>query len=132
MGFDRTKDALRASTAGAVGAKVPLPGQVVKFSDELMQINGDESYILAYLHDEYMFNVCKGMSINGSGGAQFAKGKIETILTVADALPAEFQNMFRPRDRSRLIHVVLEGDNPFAVSQKVTVSGCAISFCWVQ
>ncbi len=31
---------LRANMTGIVGAKVPLPGQVVKFSDELMQING--------------------------------------------------------------------------------------------
>lgn len=123
---------LRASMAGTVGAKVPLPGQVVKFSDELMQINGGESYILAYLPDEYLFNVRKGMTVNVSGGAQSAKGKIETILTVADALPAEFQNMFRPRDRSRLIRIALENENPFAVSQKVTISGCAFGYCWAN
>jgi hypothetical protein len=47
------------------------------------------------------------------------------VLGVADALPAEFQNMFRPRDRSRLVRVVLDDPQPFAVSQKVRVSGCA-------
>ncbi|MCK1975366.1 hypothetical protein LNK20_22035, partial [Bacillus safensis] len=77
-------------------------------------------------------NVRKGMTVNVSGGAQSAKGKIETILTVADALPAEFQNMFRPRDRSRLIRIALANENPFAVSQKVTISGCAFGYCWAN
>ncbi|MBB5702239.1 multidrug resistance efflux pump [Ochrobactrum daejeonense] len=123
---------LRANMTGIVGAKVPLPGQVVKFSDELMQINGGKSYILAYLPDEYLFNVQKGMPVNISGGAQSASGQIDAILTVADALPAEFQNMFRPRDRSRLVRITLDEQNPFAVSQKVTISGCAFGYCWAD
>jgi multidrug resistance efflux pump len=123
---------LRTSMTGIVGAKVPLPGQVVKFGDELMQINGGKSYILAYLPDEYLFNIRKGMPVNISGGAQSAKGRIDVILTVADALPAEFQNMFRPRDRSRLVRITLDENNPFAVSQKVTISGCAFGYCWAN
>ncbi|WP_420963013.1 HlyD family secretion protein [Brucella sp. IR073] len=123
---------LRASTSGIVGAKVPIPGQVVKFGDELMQINGGKSYILAYLPDEYLFNIWEGMPVNVKGGAQSAKGRIDAILTVADALPAEFQNMFRPRDRSRLVRIALDEKNPFAVSQKVTISGCAFGYCWAR
>lgn len=123
---------LRASMPGTVGAKVPIPGQIVKFGDELMQINGGKSYILAYLPDEYLFNISEGMPVNVKGGAQSAKGRVDAILTVADALPAEFQNMFRPRDRSRLARITLDERNPFAVSQKVTISGCAFGYCWVR
>ncbi len=123
---------LRASMPGAVGARVPIPGQIVKFGDELMQINGGRSYILAYLPDEYLFNITEGMAVKVKGGAQSAKGRIDAILTVADALPAEFQNMFRPRDRSRLARITLDEQNPFAVSQKVTISGCAFGYCWAR
>ncbi len=121
---------LRAGVPGIVGAKVPIPGQIMKFGDELMQINGGRSYILAYLPDDYLFDISEGMPVNVKGGALSAKGRIDAILTVADALPAEFQNMFRPRDRSRLARITLDDGNPFAVSQKVTISGCALGYCW--
>jgi len=123
---------LRANAPGVVGAKVPIPGQIVKFGDELMQINGGLSYVLAYLPDDYLFEVTEGMPVRVKGGTQSARGRIEAILTVADALPAEFQNMFRPRDRSRLVRIGLDQPNYFAVSQKVTVSGCAFGYCWTQ
>nr|WP_246373054.1 HlyD family efflux transporter periplasmic adaptor subunit [Chelatococcus caeni] len=123
---------LRAIAPGVIGAKVPIPGQIVKFGDELMQINGGQSYILAYLPDEYLFEITEAMPVKVKGGAQSARGRIESILTVADALPAEFQNMFRPRDRSRLVRIGLEQPNSFAVSQKVTVSGCAFGYCWAH
>ncbi|MFO7309465.1 MAG: efflux RND transporter periplasmic adaptor subunit [Pseudomonadota bacterium] len=123
---------LRAGAPGVVGAKVPIPGQIVKFGDELMQINFGRSYILAYLPDAYLFEVSEGMPVRVKGGPHSARGRIEAILTVADALPAEFQNMFRPRDRSRLVRIGLEQPNPFAVSQKVTVTGCAFGYCWTR
>jgi len=60
------------------------------------------------------------------------RGEVEEILAVADALPAEFQNMFRPRDRSRLVRISLPDDQPFAVTQKVTVRGCVLGLCWMK
>jgi multidrug resistance efflux pump len=123
---------LRAGVPGIVGAKVPIPGQIMKFGDELMQINGGRSYILAYLPDDYLFGISEGMPVNVKGGALAARGRIDAILTVADALPAEFQNMFRPRDRSRLARITLDDKNLFAVSQKVTISGCAFGYCWAR
>jgi hypothetical protein len=68
--------------------------------------------------------------VNISSGSESAKGRIAAVLTVADALPDEFQNQFRPRDRSRLVRIALEGESPFAVSQKVWVTGCAFGICW--
>ncbi|RFC68824.1 MULTISPECIES: HlyD family secretion protein [Mesorhizobium] len=121
---------IRASGPGVIGVKVPVPGQVVKPGDELLQINGGKIYVLAYLPDEYMFAIRKGMTVNLRSGGETAKGRIDSVLAVADALPDEFQNLFRPRDRSRLFRVVLTSQNPFAVTQKVTVTGCAFGFCW--
>lgn len=121
---------VRAPAPGVVGAKVPLLGQVVDTGDQLMQINGGSAYILAYLPDQYLFGIREGMAVNVSGGGHTVRGRVESILAVADALPAEFQNMFRPRDRSRLVRISLPEEQPFAATQKVQVSGCAFGFCW--
>lgn len=123
---------IRSSGPGVIGVKVPVPGQVVQPGDELLQINGGNIYILAYLPDEYMFPIRKGMPVTLRSGGETARGRIDSVLAVADALPDEFQNLFRPRDRSRLFRVVLTSPNPFAVTQKVTVRGCAFGFCWAR
>ena len=123
---------IRASGSGVIGVKVPAPGRVVQPGDELLQINGENIYILAYLPDEFMFPIREGMPVNLRSGGERATGRIDSVLAVADALPDEFQNLFRPRDRSRLFRVVLTSPNPFAVTQKVTVTGCAFGFCWAS
>lgn len=123
---------VKAASSGVIGVKVPMPGQVVQLGEQLLQINGNTAYVLAYLPDQYLFQLKTGTAVTIRSGGETAKGRIDSILAVADALPDEFQNLFRPRDRSRLFRVKLEGANPFAVSQKVTVSGCALSFCWVR
>lgn len=121
---------LKASSAGTIGPRVPTPGQVVKFGDELMQVNGKTSYVIAYLPDMYLFQVRSGDLVEVSNGTTKAIAKVDAILTIADALPAEFQNMFRPRDRSRLVRLSIEAGQDFAISQKVRVRGCAFGYCW--
>lgn len=123
---------VRAPVKGVIGANVPLIGQVVRVGDQLMQVNGGKSYLLAYLPDQYMFSIHDGMAVEVDGGGHSVRGEVEEILAVADALPAEFQNMFRPRDRSRLVRISLPDDQPFAVTQKVTVRGCVVGLCWVK
>jgi len=123
---------VRAAVAGTIDAKVPIPGQIVRFGDQLMQINGGKTYILAYLPDSYLFSIREGMAVNVRSGAEAASGRVEKILDVAAALPDEFQNMFRPRDRSRLVRIQLSSNSPFAVSQKVSITGCAFGLCWAR
>lgn len=123
---------IQALTAGVVGSRVPVPGQFVRPGDELLQINGGRSYILAYLPDEYLFPVTEGLKVDVSAGSDRSEGTVEKVLQIADALPAEFQNMLRPRDRSRLIRIALPHASPFAVSQKVVVRGCVFGWCWVK
>lgn len=123
---------LRAPAPGVVGAKVPLVGQVVQPGVEMMQVYGGKAYLLAYLPDQYLFGIKDGMPVKVSGGGNTVRGEIDSILAVADALPAEFQNMYRPRDRSRLVRILLPDNQPFAASQKVTVTGCAFGLCWVK
>ncbi|MHC1551529.1 HlyD family secretion protein [Phyllobacterium sp. K27] len=121
-----------AAIAGVVGSKVPVPGQVVRLGDEMLQINGGKAYLFAYLPDEYLFPVIQGMKLQVHGGSERSTGTVEKVLPIADALPAEFQNLLRPRDRSRLIRIALPDDHPFAVTQKVAIRGCVFGWCWVQ
>ena len=123
---------MRAPVPGVIGPKVPVAGQVAKFGDELLQINGEKAYVLAYLPDVYLFGVSPGdlVEVSGGSGTTSVVGTVEAILGVADALPPEFQNMFRPRDRSRLIRIAVPKGHGFAISQKVRVSGCMLGWCW--
>lgn len=117
-------------TSGVVGARIPVVGQAVRFGDELMQVNGGQAYVLAYLPDIHLFMPKPGDAVELSVGALRTTARVEAILSIADALPAEFQNMFRPRDRSRLVRLSLPQDHGFAISQKVRVRGCAFGYCW--
>jgi multidrug resistance efflux pump len=128
--YDR--GAVRAVSAGTVGSHVPAIGQVAKFGDELLQVYGEKAYILAYLPDIYLFAISPGdkVEVSAGTGSRSSVGAVEAILTVADALPPEFQNTFRPRDRSRLIRISLPPDNGFAISQKVRIGGCVFGWCW--
>jgi multidrug resistance efflux pump len=128
--YDR--GAVRALAAGTVGSRVPAVGEVVRFGDELLQVYGDKAYILAYLPDIYLFGLAPGdkVEVSGGSGSHTNVGTVEAILGVADALPPEFQNTFRPRDRSRLVRISLPRDHGFAISQKVRVGGCVFGWCW--
>ncbi|MFD0987038.1 HlyD family secretion protein [Methyloligella solikamskensis] len=114
---------VRAVRGGTVGPKVPTQGQVVNFGDDLLTIYGSKTYVLAYLSNDYLFEVEPGQKVRVSSGAQAVDGRIDAVLGVADTLPPEFQNLFKPRDRGRLVRIALDGEG-FAVAQKVEVRGC--------
>jgi multidrug resistance efflux pump len=78
---------VRAAAAGTIGAKVPVPGQVVRFGDQLMQINGGRTYILAYLPDSYLFSIREGMAVNVRSGGETAQGRIDKILGPSRRVP---------------------------------------------
>ncbi|WP_339759861.1 HlyD family efflux transporter periplasmic adaptor subunit [uncultured Hoeflea sp.] len=121
---------VRAPRSGVVGSHVPVSGEVAKVGDELLKINGNKAYILAFLPDTYLFDVRPGDPVTARSGNSSSPATVEEILGVADALPPEFQNMFRPRDRSRLVRISIPEGNDFAVTQKVTVGGCIFGWCW--
>ena len=118
---------VRSAAAGVVGPRVPVVGQVVRFGDELMQVYGPHAYVLAYLPDIHIFAVVPGQRVAIRAGTARITGRVEALLPVADALPVEFQNMFRPRDRSRLLRVTLDDASTLAISQKVRVTSCGIT-----
>jgi hypothetical protein len=55
-------------------------------------------------------------------GRNEATGVIEDILAVTEGLPKEFQNTFKPLDRSQLARIRLVGKPAFPLHQKVQVT----------
>lgn len=119
-----------AQVDGIVGPRVPVVGQGFEFGEELLQIYGSEPYVLGYLPDSYLFRLKEGDRVTVQSGAFSVQGTVESLLPVTDALPAEFQNLFRPRDRNRLFRIKLEKEQPFATQQKVRITGCFWGRCW--
>ena len=105
------------------GDRTRADGDVRVIGQDMFKVYSGEPYILAYLPDRYIFDVKKGDRVNVSTGSVSASGKIDEVLPVADALPPEFQNIFKPRDRSRLVKISLSSRSAFAVSQKVYITG---------
>jgi multidrug resistance efflux pump len=126
------KGNLRAPVAGVVGAKVPVPGQVAGFGAGLFDVYGERSAVLAYLPEMYLFPLKAGQKVRIRAGRRETIGTVEAVLPVTDALPPEFQNLFRPRDRGQLVRIALPEDAHFAVSQKIQVNGCAVGWCWAD
>lgn len=123
---------IKASVGGLVGSRLTVPGQAVKFGDTLFDIYGTTSQVLAYLPEMYLFGVRPGDKVNIRGGGRTVVGTVEAVLQVTEALPPEFQNTFRPRERSQLIRISLPEHNDFAVAQKIEVRGCAAGWCWAS
>lgn len=121
---------LRAPAAGVIGPKIAVPGQVAGFGTGLFDVYGEHSTVLAYLPEMYLFPLKAGQKVRIRAGRRETLGTVEAVLPVTDALPPEFQNLFRPRDRGQLVRIALPEETHFAVAQKIQVSGCAVGWCW--
>jgi multidrug resistance efflux pump len=120
---------ITAPSDGIVGPSVAVPGEVLVSGAKLMTVFAGEPYVLAYLPDNYLFGIHAGQSVLVSTGARQSVASVEAVLPLADSVPPEFQNNFRPRDRSQLIRVRLPADQEFALHQKVQVSQCFSETC---
>jgi len=112
---------VKAPVDGAIGTTVPSRGDVYRPGDTILEIYSGKAYVLAYLPRRYIFSVHMGTKVQVSSGRLSAVGVITDILPVTDALPKEFQNNFRPRDRSQLARIKLDQALPFPLHAKVTV-----------
>ncbi len=112
---------------GDLGAKIPSPGEVYRPGETILSIYKGSSYVLAYLPRRYLFPIRPGMKVRVTSGRDSAIGTVGKILPVTDALPQEFQNTFKPRDRSQLARVQFEKAPPFPLHQKVQLT---TTFFW--
>ncbi|MCW2309106.1 HlyD family secretion protein [Rhodobium gokarnense] len=112
---------IRAPAGGTVGARVPSIGSVFRAGDPILSVYSGEAYVLTYLPRRYLLPIEAGMEVTVSSGRHRSDGVITDILPVSDALPREFQNTFKPRDRNQLARIRLADPGVFPVYEKVEI-----------
>jgi len=111
-----------APVSGAVGVSVPSVGNVYRTGEPMLTLYSGDPYVLAYLPHRYMFSIDVDDKVTVSDGRNSALGVVAEILPVTDALATEFQNTFKPRERSQLAKIRLTGRTSFPLLQKVSVT----------
>jgi multidrug resistance efflux pump len=114
---------VRAPVEGSVGTLVPSAGDVYRPGEPMLSIYSGDAYVLAYLPRRYLFTIETGMKVSVTSGRNTATGVITQILPFTDALPKEFQNTFKPQDRSQLARIRLDQPGTFPLHEKVQLSG---------
>lgn len=111
-----------APANGSIGTKVPSAGSVFNAGDPILTVYSGDEYVLTYLPKRYLFPIKTGMEVVVSSGRYRSEGAISEILPLSDALPQEFQNTFKPRDRNQLAKIKLHGSSVFPIYEKVLVT----------
>ncbi|MFN0262263.1 HlyD family secretion protein [Tepidamorphus sp. 3E244] len=113
---------VRAPVSGTVGTSIPSSGEVYRPGEQILSIYHGSPYVLAYLPRSYLFSIDVGMSVRVSDGQRDTTGVVSQILPVTEALPEEFQNTFKPRDRSQIAYIKFDENLSFPYHQKVRIS----------
>jgi hypothetical protein len=121
---------LTAPASGYVGSHVGMVGEVLSAgTTPVANIYAGTSYILAYIPENYLFDVDEGQKVSIKGRGRTATGYIERVLPVTDALPPEFQLPNRVRGRGQLVRVELSQPKDFALDEKVRLTSCYMDKC---
>ena len=123
---------LSAPASGYIGSKVALVGEVlISGRADVANIYTGPSYVVAYIPENYMFDVAEGQKLRVRGRGHVVAGRIDKVLPVTEALPPEFQLPNRARGRGQLARVALLDPENFAVDEKVQLTSCYLGGCRV-
>jgi multidrug resistance efflux pump len=121
---------LRAPVAGIIDATVSSIGEMMTpGSSKVTQIYTGIPYALAYLPENYLFELAEGQQVSIKGRGRTTTAYIKQILPVTQELPAEFQNPNHSRSRGQMIKIELEEASLFPVNQKIKVTNCYSIIC---
>lgn len=97
-----------AGRAGTIGDRVPAAGEVLNPGEPLLTLYWGEPYVLAYLPQNYLFDLTAGEAVTVNTGKLSRSGRIEAILPMSTAIPSEFRNAFRLRETRQLARISLD------------------------
>ncbi|MBD8893656.1 HlyD family secretion protein [Roseibium litorale] len=112
---------IRAPVPGIAGSGLPAQGEVFLTGERMLSIYTGDRYVLAYLPSRHLFPVEVGEAVVVDTGQVLIEGSIEEILLVSDKLPEEFQNTFKPVERSQLARIVIRDPEGVSTNTKVQV-----------
>lgn len=121
---------LAAPASGYVGSHVAMVGEVLNAgATAVANIYTGPSYVLAYIPENYLFDVYEGERVAVKGRGRTVTGYVERVLPVTEALPPEFQLPNRVRGRGQVVRVAISGDDDFAVDETINITSCHLSTC---
>lgn len=121
---------LTAPASGYIGSRVAMVGEVLDSGRaDVANIYTGPSYVLAYIPENYLFDIQDGQKVSVKGRGRVIAGHIEKVLPVTDALPPEFQLPNRVRGRGQLVRVAISGGENFAVDEKIQITSCLLNGC---
>jgi multidrug resistance efflux pump len=124
---------LRAPIDGIVGPRLTEKGAVLGAGQPLMEIYGNDRFVLAYLPTGGLFSVLPGDRVTISTGMLTFAGVIVRVEPIAVVLPREFQRAFTPVDRKQLIRVEFSpGQELPPLFSKVTLSSAELVPAWMR
>lgn len=118
---------LRIPVDGVITRVSSNRGSVVRAGEPLVELNGKQRYVLAYLPVGGFYDVTIGDEVKINMGLRSAHGVITRIEPFAPALPREFQRAFTPVERQQLIRVEFApGEVPPPLFTKVSLSSLQV------
>jgi multidrug resistance efflux pump len=123
---------LRTPMAGVVIHLAANNGSVVRAGEPIIELNGNERYVLAYVPTGTLYDVREGDKVTVTTGLQTARGLIVGVEPFAAALPREFQRAFTPVERQQVIRIqFLPGEivPPLFTKVQVTSGG---GLTWIK
>lgn len=111
-----------APVAGVVGPVIPATGQVNQKGEPILEILSGQAYILAFFPTNRLYSLSAGDTVTISNGLRTARGRIENVGGLTDAVPAEFQNTLKRRERQEIVRITIETEADFPLGSTVSIS----------
>ncbi|WP_417682569.1 HlyD family secretion protein [Roseibium sp.] len=113
---------IKAPVTGILDSKIPARGEIFLTGEKILSLYTGDKYVLAYLPSRHLFPVAVGEDVLLDSGQLVLDGKIDEILPVSDKLPSEFQNTFKPVERTQLARIVISDPQLVPTNTKIRIS----------
>jgi multidrug resistance efflux pump len=108
-------------------------GSVVRAGEPLIELSGNQRFILAYLPTGALYSVHEGDKVTINTGLRSTDGIISRVEPFAAALPREFQRAFTPVERQQVIRIEFSaGEVAPPLFTKVLVGRSSAARRWVE
>ena len=119
---------LRIPVDGIIIRVVANEGAVVRAGEPIVELEGIERFILAYVPTGGLYEVRAGDKVNVQAGFQKFRGTIARVEPLATDLPREFQQVFQPIETQQIVRVEFApGVVPPPLFAKVSLSASAMT-----
>jgi multidrug resistance efflux pump len=124
---------MRVPIDGVVSRVAADHGAVVRAGDPLVEVYGNQRFVLAYLPTSALYDVNPGDRVQIEAGLRTSEGRVVRVQPFAAALPHEFQRAFSPVERRQVIRVEFQpGAVPPPLFAKVKLSSADILPGWIR